>query len=165
MSFWYALHVASNTERQVVGRLAAAGVEGYYPHLLAKSRDQRREVERRFFPGYVFARFDLANRTPVLQTPHVIRILGWTHDQPAIIPDTEIQAVRLMTQAAVAVAAHPFLPAGTRVVIARGPLQGLAGFVVESKKGLRVVVSVMMLARSIAAEVDLTDLDVTGRAA
>ena len=66
---WYALHVASNAELLVADRLDQAVVESSYPHVITRSRNGRRDVERKFFPGYVFVRFDLDTRTPVIRIP------------------------------------------------------------------------------------------------
>lgn len=48
----------------------------------------------------------------------------------------------------------PFLKAGQRVLIQRGPLCGLEGILVRSKDYWRVVVSVELLQRSVAVEID-----------
>ena len=165
---WYALHVASNCEHQVIDRLDQAGVEGFYPHVMVKSRRHSRpDVPNKFFPGYCFAAFNLAERTPVIQIPQIIRILGWAHS-PVQIPDSEIAAIRTMTLSAPAsVAACPYVVAGQPVVITRGPLQGLEGFVAymkNVKNKVRVVVSVSMLQRSISAEVDAGDIEIIQRA-
>jgi transcription antitermination factor NusG len=73
------------------------------------------------------------------------------------IPEVEIAAVRLMVSAPAvqSVAAAPYVATGDRVIVRRGPLAGLEGFVVYVPKGKpRVVVSVTMLGRSVSAEVD-----------
>lgn len=159
---WYALHVASNCERQVADRLEEAAVENYYPHLIAKSRDGRRDIEKKFFPGYLFARFTWTDRTPVVRIPQVIQILGFTRSHPVPIPEIEIEAVRsLISLAPATVQPCSFWAAGEHVRIKSGPLRDLTGFVVYSKAGsARVVVSVTMLARSISAEVDAGALEV-----
>lgn len=159
MAPWYALHVASNMERQVSERLDRADIESYYPHSYLKSRDGRRNVQHKLIPGYVFARFEFSDRTPVIQIPQVIRILGIGRE-PVEIPAIEIETVKLMSEQGANVLAHPFFAAGESVYIRRGPLQGLEGFVVASKPGkARVVVSVMMVQRSISAEVDSADVE------
>lgn len=160
---WYCLHVASNTERLVRDRLAeTAGIEAFYPFVPVTSKDGRRITEKKFFPGYVFARFELAERTPVIQLPQVIQILGMGGHRAASIPNHEIEAVRQMVQSASAsVTPCPYVASGTAVTVTAGPLRGLEGFVVYAAEGhSRVVVSVQMLQRSISAEVDSADIEV-----
>ena len=167
---WYALHCRSNTEKLVAEKLAYAGIETYYPHLVVKSKDKKREIEKKFFPGYSFARFDLdLDKIAVISVPQVVGILGWGHHAVAI-PDHEIAAVRLMVDTvplpgAPIPVAVPYVAEGDRVLVRRGPLAGLEGFVAYSKSGgARVIVSVAMLARSISAEVDGAWLELIERA-
>lgn len=161
---WYALHVRSNFEKLVALQLERVGIEPFYPHLLVKSKDNRREVERKFFPGYVFGHFDFRDRQPVLEIPQVVKILGWDARHPVAIPDQEIEAVRTMVNAPVSnIEPYPYMSEGDRIQVAKGPLAGLDGFVVYVKNRARVVVSVTMLARSISAEVDAMDLTLVER--
>jgi transcription antitermination factor NusG len=162
---WYALHVASNTEGQVVDRLSDARIDSFFPHVMAKSRDKRRDITRKFFPGYVFANFDLAERTPVIRIPQVISILGCAHS-PAIIPTSEVDAIRTMTLFATAdVTACPYVAAGEQIRIMCGPLVGLEGYVIEMKGEALVVVSVTMFQRSIRTRVAIEDIQVIPRKA
>lgn len=160
---WYALHVRSNHEHMVAQKLEGVGIEAFYPHILAPSRDKRREIEKKFMPGYVFGRFNLAEKTPVVAIDQVVSILGSGRHAIAI-PDYEIEAVRLIATAKQAMPSD-YIHAGDRVLVTRGPLQGLVGFVTRHKDSLRIVVSVEMLARSISAEVDADSLEVLTAAA
>lgn len=157
---WYALHVASNCEQQVVDRLSDARIDSFYPHVMAQSRDKRRTIPRKFFPGYVFGNFDLADRTPVIQIPQVIQILGIAHS-PAMIPTLEVDAIRTMTLFATAnVTACPYVAAGEQIRVTCGPLVGLEGFVLRQKNKCRVVVSLTALHRSITTDVAVEDIQV-----
>ncbi len=156
---WYVLHVASNTEHQVCSRLQDAKIETFFPHLMGKSIDGRRAICTKFFPGYVFARFDLATRTPVVRIPQVIRILGWSPGVPAAIPTAAIEAIRLMiTKAPDSVSAHPHVVSGDPIEITCGLLAGMTGVVVYIKGKARVVVSIQMLGRAVSAEVAIEDI-------
>jgi len=73
---WYALHIRSNCEHLVALKLTADGIENFYPHVVTKSRDGRREIEKKFMPGYVFCCFDLAQRTHIVAITQVVGILG-----------------------------------------------------------------------------------------
>jgi transcription antitermination factor NusG len=160
---WYALHCRANTERAIGRRLADDGIESYYPHLVIPAKHGRRETEKKFFPGYLFARFELEHRLPVSRLTQVVGILGWRND-PVVIPEQEIEAVRAMVTHSVKVPTIcPYVAEGDKVTVQRGPLQGLTGYVVYSKNTARVVVSVQMLARSICAEVDIDTLALVER--
>ena len=157
MESWYALHVASCTEAIVHTKLMDAGVEAYYPSTTVEARQYRPEFQRPFFPGYVFGRFELSERTPVIRIPQVIRILGSGHE-PTVIPDSEIDGIKIMSASAIA-SPCPFLAHGVRVLIRSGRLAGVEGIVVRLKNKTRVVVSINMMERSCSAEVDADSLE------
>jgi len=164
MICWYALHVRSQHEHLVSDQLFYAGIEALYPHVVGRSKDGRRDVETKFFPGYVFGHFDIDAKTPVMAIPQIVSILGWgTH--AVAIPDFEIAAVRLIVEAPVFVAVTPcpYVAEGDRVRVLRGPLRGLEGYVAYSKTATRVIVSVSMLARSISVDVDTSYLHLIER--
>lgn len=160
---WYALHVRSNFEHLVALQLAGADIESFYPHLVERSKDKKRDVDVKFMPGYVFGHFDLAAKTPVIAIPQVVSILGWgRHAAP--VPDDEIAAVkRIVSFPALAPMPCAYVSAGDRVRVRGGPLAGLVGYVCYAKSVARVIVSVPMLARSISAEVDADSLELLER--
>jgi len=161
---WYALHCRSNAEKSIQRRLEDDGVESYYPATVKPASHGRRETEQKYFPGYLFAKFDLEHRAPVSRLNQVIGILGW-RNEPIAIPEAEIEAVRLMvTNSVHRPAVHDYVTAGDKVTVVSGPLQGLSGFVISRKNAVRIVVSVTMLARSIAAEVDAHTLELVAKA-
>ena len=53
---------------------------------------------------------------------------------------------------------HPYLQIGKRVRVHRGPLEGLEGILVRKQNKCRIVVSIDLIMRSIAAEVDIADV-------
>jgi transcription antitermination factor NusG len=77
----------------------------------------------------------------------------------AIIPEAEIQAIRAASEGPFQVEPHPFLKCGERVRVKQGPLEGVEGVLVRKKNLLRLVLSVDMLAKSVAVEIDAADVE------
>lgn len=170
MEHWYALHVRSCAERIVAAALDRIEVENYFPVRPAESGEGRststivRIDERRrrpLFPGYVFGRFDLERKRPIVSIPQVLRILGsgWL---PIAIQDSELESVRVMAAAPVPLAEHPFLEAGQKVRVLYGPLTNVVGIFHHAKGPARIVVSISIMGRSISAEVDAGQLEAIG---
>jgi len=135
--------------------LAGKGYEWFLP--LRKSRrrwsDRIKEIEQPLFPGYVFCRFDPLARLPILITPGVIGIVG-IGKTPIPIEDSEILSIQTIVKSGLPSQPWPFLQIGERVRIDSGPLEGLEGILLQSKANHRLVVSVTLLQRSVAAEID-----------
>jgi transcription antitermination factor NusG len=105
------------------------------------------------FAGYVFSRFDLCNRLPILTVPGVVNIVGFgTEGQP--VDPVEMEAVLALVKTDSHVMPYPYLPIGQRIRVQAGPLRSVEGVVVEHRDGKRLVVSVTLLQRSIAVDVE-----------
>ena len=158
---WHALWTNSNCEQLVHDQLAPRGFHVFLPRLQVWSRrgGSRKLVSSPMFPGYLFLRhcLDKASCADVLKTRGLVRILGARWDRLSSIPDDEIEVVRKIAAAEMLVLPHPFLREGQRVRILRGPLAGVEGIFVtdDPHKGL-LVLSVELLRRSVAVEIDCT---------
>jgi transcription antitermination factor NusG len=152
---WYALVVKSNHEKAVLEHLKTAGWEASLPLYRARRRwsDRIKEVALPLFPGYVFCRFSYAARVTVLRIPGVRSIVG-AGPHPAPIPAREIAVIEAMVRSGLPVKPWPFLKIGQKVLVSSGPLRGVEGILVEFRKTWQVIVSVELLQRSVAAEVD-----------
>lgn len=152
---WYAVRVRSHFEQVTSAFLRSKGYEEFVPLVLTRRRwsDRMKELQVPLFPGYVFCRFDAARRLPVVQAPGFVTLVAFgTHPVP--IPEEEIQAVQAMVQSGLRVQPYPFLRAGQKVRIDRGPLSGVEGVVVELKKHFRLIATVTLLQRSVSVEMD-----------
>jgi transcription antitermination factor NusG len=160
---WHALWTRSHCERLVHDQLAAKGFEVFLPHVdVWSSRAAvRRLVATPMFSGYLFLRhaMDKVSYIEVIKARGLVRILGEQWDALAVVPDEEIEAIQRVLTARMPVLPHAFLQEGRRVRIPRGPLADVEGILLETKpnKGL-LVLSVNLLRRSVAVEVDCTQV-------
>lgn len=115
--------------------------------------DRIREVAEPLFPGYLFCRFSPERRLPILTTPGVIQIVGYDR-QPISVDEAEIAALKTMVASGAANQPWPYLEVGDRVRIESGPLRGLEGILVDTRCSHRLVLSVSLLQRSVAVELD-----------
>ncbi len=136
--------------------LSQRGIETWVPlcHVRHKWSDRIKIIDQPIFPGYLFSRFLLRDRIRVLEAPGVKQILG-IGATPVSISQSEIDNLKTLVNAKPLLVAWPYLRAGQRVRIDRGPLAGVEGFVMRAEQGeLRIVVSVDLLQRSVAAQID-----------
>ena len=152
---WHALYTRHQHEKLVAQALRGKGFEVFLPQYRAlhRWRDRRKELELPLFPNYVFIQGGLDRMLNILTTPGVHSLVGWG-GRPADIPRDEIDAVRRMVESPLRIEQHPFIKCGEWVRIKSGPLEGIEGILVRYKSAYRLVLSVEMLARSAAVEVD-----------
>jgi transcription antitermination factor NusG len=152
---WYALQVRSRHEMGVAGHLRGIGYEEFLPLYKCRKRwsDRIKEVQAPLFPGYLFCRFDPQNRLPILKTPGVIQIVGYNR-QPIPVDEDEVKSIQTLVTSGIPNQPWPFLKVGERVQIEAGPLRGLEGVLTEFKGNRRLILSVSLLQRSVAVEMD-----------
>lgn len=152
---WFALHVRSRHEKTVHSQLEAKQQDVFLPLYTARNKwgDRWRSVSLPLFPGYIFCRFDPADRYSVLATSGVIDIVR-VGSEPAPIATGEIEAIQLIVSSAVLAEPYPTLITGQKVVLTDGPLTGLTGTLTQIRNTFRLVVSVELLGRSVSVEID-----------
>ena len=153
---WYGVRVRPKSEALASSELSARGFEAFLPtqHVRRRWSDRVKTLQVPVFPGYLFCRFQPEERVKVLDTPAVIQILG-IGKTPIPVSDTEIEAIQTMVTSHLMLTPWPFLRSGQRVRIEHGPLAGIDGIVTKADDGNpRVVVSVTLLQRSIATEIE-----------
>jgi transcription antitermination factor NusG len=161
---WWALYTRHQHEKAVADALLAKGFEVFLPvyESVRLWKDRKKVISFPLFPCYVFVRGGLNRRLHVVTTPGVHSILS-RGEQVATIPEGEITAIQRSIGARLRVEPHPYLNCGDQVRVVRGPLEGVAGILIRKKSLCRLILSVDTLARSIAVEIDATDVEPTGR--
>jgi transcription termination/antitermination protein NusG len=158
---WYALYTRSHCEQLVYDQLAAKGRSLFLPKMEVWSRRGgfQHRVAMPMFPSYLFLHhsMDKVSFIEICKARGLVRILGERWDRLSVVPEAEIKAIQRVLSAELPVIPHPYLREGQRVRIIQGPLMGVEGILVQSKpkKGL-LVLSIELLLRSIAVEVDST---------
>jgi len=159
-TLWYAAHTRHQHEKIVARMLANKGFEVFLPLYteVRQWRDRLKKVELPLFSCYVFLRGDLDRRLAIVTTPGVHGLVC-SAGKLAGIPEEEIQAVRSVIENRINVEPHPFLKCGDLVRVKSGALSGLEGFLVRKKGQTRLIISVTLLERSVAAEVDASAVE------
>src|SRR5271156_3942302 len=160
---WFALQVRTRHEAGVADQLSGQGYDRFLPLYKVRKRwsDRIKEVDAPLFPGYLFCRFNPHDRLPILKTPGVIQIVGF-QSGPAAVDESEIRSIQSLVAAGVPHQPWPFLAAGDRVRIESGPLLGLEGILTEVRSSYRFVLSVTLLQRSVAVEIDSASVTAVG---
>ena len=152
---WYALQVRTRWEGSTNDLLCGKGYKTLFPTFKSKKwwNGKSREVVAPLFPGYVFCEFDACKRLPVLVTPGVVAVVARGR-VPVPVDQSEIAAVQRMISSGCLAQPHPYLEVGQRVRIDQGALAGLEGILTSFKGNRRMIVSVTLLRRSVALEID-----------
>jgi len=157
---WWALYTRHQHEKVVAEMLEVKGLEVFLPlyESIRRWKDRNKTLSLPLFPCYVFVRATPGRRLQVVSTPGVHMVLSHG-EHLATVPEAEIEAIRRTLEGSLRVEPHPFLKVGERVRVTRGTLEGVEGILVRKKSLFRLILSVNMLAQSVAVEIDAADVE------
>lgn len=158
---WYAVYTCANHEKRIVTQFDERSIENFLPlyETVRRWKDRRMRIAVPLFPGYIFVRHSLRKRLDILQVPGVVRLVGF-NNIAAPLPIEDIETLRNGLKRSHNAEPHPYLMMGRRVRIVHGPFEGLEGILLRRKGNLRVVLSIHLIMRSVAVDVDLSDVQV-----
>jgi transcription antitermination factor NusG len=159
---WFAVYTRSCQEKKVAQHLSIRDMEYFLPVKKSVRRWNNGcapTIEQPLFPGYLFVKIQRNERVRVLELPGVHSIVG-NGKEPISLPSAEIEALR---RAIPVMNVEPcaYLSVGEQARIKHGPLQGMTGIIVRKKNGLRFVLSLDLIMKSVSVEVDAQDLEAT----
>lgn len=152
---WYVLKVRTGTEERLERNLKVKDYEIFLPTCLEVRRytDRLKRIQAPVFPGYLFCRLDIERRLPILITPGIEAVVSFG-GEPCAVPEDEIAAIKIALAAGETLVPWPYLRSGDAVVVQFGPLTGVQGLVVRADGKDRLVLSVNLLQRSVAVQID-----------
>lgn len=153
--FWCAVHTRYQHETSVESLLTLKGFETFLPMYIQMHawKDRKKQISRPLFPGYVFVADIDEGRLHVVSTPGVCAVVS-VAGVPAKIASEEIESIRRAVSNPYAVEPHHYLREGDHVRVVRGPLEGVEGILLRKKSSVRLIVSLELLGRAAAVEID-----------
>ena len=153
---WYALLVRSRCEKLAASGLAARGFE-VFPAMVPQRRvwtDRVRTVDLPLFPGYIFARFNAD--THQIQITRVAGVASVVRCgiRACPIDDAEIAGIQAILRSGHQIFGSPYFQVGARVRVVSGLLAGTYGILQKLKNRDRLILSITLLQRSVAVEID-----------
>jgi transcription antitermination factor NusG len=161
---WWAIYTKHQHEKVIAGILKTRGCDVFLPtyEVRRQWKDRVVSLDHPLFPGYLFVREEIDLRLQVLTTPGVHMVVSQgTHF--ALVPCSEIDAIRRALDTRSRVEPHPYLQFGETVRVIRGAMTGMIGICVRQKNACRLILSVEMLAKSVAVEVNAADVVPAGK--
>ncbi|HEY4978689.1 MAG TPA: UpxY family transcription antiterminator [Candidatus Acidoferrum sp.] len=160
---WFAVYTKHQHEKKTAELLASKGIEVFLPlyQTTRRWKDRNKVLALPLFPSYLFLNSGLQNKSEILATPGVFSLVE-SAGRACPIPDLEIEAIRKIVHRQTPVEPHPFLQSGDTVLVKSGPLAGVSGILVQFRNQYRIVLSVNLLQRSLAIEIDLSSIEKSG---
>jgi transcription antitermination factor NusG len=157
---WFAVYTHSRHEKMAAKHFAERDIQYFLPLYRKVHRWAKRSsvtLELPLFPNYVFVCVTPRQRVAVLGVPGVLAIVGRGHI-PSALPNDEIELLRTGLDRCKC-EPYPHLVVGERVRIRAGSMEGMEGILIRRKNDLRVVLTLDLIQRSVAVEVNADDVE------
>ena len=156
---WFAVQVLTQNEKKVAILLEQKGYKLFVPTYKAVRQwcDRTKMMELPLFPGYVFCHFEASPLGLVASTPGVIRIVSFG-GKPCSISAEEIAQIQRVVATGARIAPCKYFNVGERVRVVSGPLTGVSGILRFVKNSHRIVICVETIMKSVAVEVDASQI-------
>ena len=154
-SDWFAVRVKSNFEKPVSRALRGKGFEDYVPctgygeSLGSQANQMNCPFSLDMYSAALRCTSGCQRSSPFRGCLHIVGVRG----APIPIDAAELAYVAII-ESGLRAEPWPFLRTGQCIVVEKGPLAGVEGFVVEVKRNFRLVASVNLLQRSVSIEID-----------
>ena len=149
----------SRHEQVVREQLERKDIETFLPTINKWSRwkDRRKQIAWPLFPGYCFARFDVAAPLVIIRCTGVVSIVSCA-GEPAPIAPAELENIRRLVETDLQYDPCPLIHEGMMVEVVHGALKGVAGRLVRKGSHARLVLSVDLIGQAVSVEVDAADV-------
>ena len=156
---WYALRVRHRNETISSVFLRSQGFVVYNPTCAAKRQwsDRIKRLDVPLFPGYIFCQMLPSQRVVVCGAPGVVQIVS-VGKVPAPVDPSEMEGILRSVEYGFRAEPAAMPQPKDRVLIQSGPFRGLDGVVLGNTKRKTIILSLSLLQRAIAVEVDETDV-------
>jgi transcription antitermination factor NusG len=157
---WYAIYTRPRHEKKVAWELERRNLQVCLPtyETIRRWKNGRHRLQLPLFPGYAFVRISLGSHLAVLKVPGVVRLVGF-NGRPMPLPDPEVESIRQAVNNRYPVEPYPYLGIGRKVRIKSGPLAGSAGILVRRAGQSRLIISLELIMRSIAVNVEADNVE------
>ncbi|MGA2084079.1 MAG: UpxY family transcription antiterminator [Terracidiphilus sp.] len=157
---WFAVFTIPQNEKSVAKHLQMQEIESFLPvyeTIRVWKNRQRVKVILPLFPNYLFVHINCRERTRVLQSCGVLRIVGNSRG-PIPLPESEIEFLR---SGFCGQRMEPYreLVIGQKVRIKSGAMQGVQGTLVRKGNSLRFVLTLELINQHAAIQVNAGDLE------
>ena len=171
---WYVVRIATGKENKfkelLDERIKREQMASYFGQVLIPTEDvvelragQKRQVKRKFFPGYALIRMEMDDKSwhLVRSIPDSLGFIGGKSNHPQPISDAEAQKVlnRTETKAEAVQQTAVFRP-GEMIRVTDGAFADFNGVVEEvNTEKSRLVVSVLIFGRSTPVELEFSQVE------
>jgi transcriptional antiterminator RfaH len=156
---WWVVHTRSRNEKALAHDLMSKNISYFLPMSWKVSRKSRRTIRSLLplFSGYLFFCGRENDRVELLKTNRVAHLIE-VSDQDKLLD--ELVQIEQALRSGAPLTPHKYVKEGQRCRIIAGPLIGLEGIVVRSKKSMRLVLQIDMLGQAASVEIDVDMMEV-----
>ena len=150
---WFALYTKPRHEFKAEEQINKLSIDCFLPKITAtrKWKDRKKKVESALFTSYIFIHATEIERRYALAVDSIVKTVCF-NGKPAVIPDEEIESIKIMLEKKSDIFISDKIQKGNKVKIIEGPLKNVIGTVVNLNSEDWLYVTVEILQRSVSVK-------------
>lgn len=150
---WFALYTKPRHEFKAEEQLNKLSIECFLPkiNVTKKWKDRKKKIETALFTSYIFIHATETERRYALAIDSVVKTVCF-NGKPAVIPDDEIESIKIMLSHDSEVFISDKVQRGSKVKIIEGPFKDVIGTVVNLNSEEWIYVTIEILQRSVSVK-------------
>ncbi|MEG8947673.1 UpxY family transcription antiterminator [Rosettibacter firmus] len=156
LKHWFAFYTKPRHEFKAQQQFEALSISHYLPTIerVRQWKDRKKKIIEPLFRGYIFVYGDEKERLIALQQSAIVKTICF-NGKPSIIPDYQIENLKIMLNEKPEVFITNQVECGESVKIIDGPFKGIVGKVKLVCKEKWLAVSIDLLQRSVLVKLPL----------
>ena len=158
---WFVVNTHPHKEMLAQQNLESQGFAAYCPLIVKRVRHSRRayDARRPLFPSYIFVNVaQTEGRWRPVQSTFGVRSIVFQGEEPGLISGALIESLRSREIDGVVVKPSERFHVGQSVSVQGGPLDGLAGDILELREKDRVLVLLSLMGQAVKVHVEADKL-------
>ncbi len=150
LKHWFAFYTKPHHEFKAQKQFEALEINYYLPtiEVVKHWKDRKKKIVEPLFRSYIFVYGDEKERLIALQQPSIVRTICF-NGKPSIIPDYQIENLKIMLEKSPEVFITNQIEYGDSVKVIDGPFKGIIGKVKVISKEKWLAISIDLLQRSV----------------
>lgn len=159
---WEVVYTKPKREKKLAEYALEREINYFLPLFDSVRKYKYRQVKftKPLFPGYMFVKCSYQEKETLIRSGHILTFLQIKNEKHFL---QELSQIYLTRVKGVEIRQHKFIEEGTKVIIKKGNLEGLKGYVIESGNPQKIILKVNILRQAVAVTIDPNDVKVLKR--
>ncbi|MEA1973357.1 MAG: transcription termination/antitermination NusG family protein [Candidatus Cloacimonadota bacterium] len=156
---WEVIYTKPKREKKLADFAYQREISYYLPLIDSVRKYKYRKVKftKPLFSGYLFVKCNFKEKQTLVTSGHILTFLLIKNENHFL---EELRQIHLSRLKGVELQKHKYIEKGTKVIIQKGSLKGMKGFVLDSKRPTEIILKVNILKQAVSVKINPEDIKI-----